>query len=151
MQPCLYLAFIAAMVNFQFRLLTIRTSSYFFADLLPSQSVPILCCCMGLCHPSCRTFPSFLFNFLRLLLSVACLGIWIAALPSNSIPFSKLLMKMLTVPYQVSTPEEHYLDFELLTTTLFFFPTHWKLQVFYPILLHMVWYGMVWYGIINII
>ena len=145
------------MVNFQFifRLLTIRTSSYFFADLPPRQSVPILHCCMELFHPSCRTFPSFLFHFMRLLLSVACLGIseWQPCPPMHqplskllsstillgmySIPLSKLLIKMLTVSSQVSVPKEHYLDFELLTTT-FFFPPTGSSKYSTLILLHMV-------------
>lgn len=46
---------------------------------------------------------------------------------------------MLMVSLQASMPEEHYVGFELLTTT--FFSTHWKLQVFYP---HITTYGTIY-------
>lgn len=152
MHPCIQLAFFAAIVNFQFifRLLTIRISSYFFADLLSRQSVPILHCCMGLCCPSCSTFPLFLFNFPSLLLSL------LVYMPLNSSAALQCInhypnhtkhvfnlivqvVKMLTVSLQASIPEEHYVGFELLTTT--FFSTLWKLQVFYP---HITTYGIIY-------
>lgn len=139
-------------MNFQFifRLLTIRISSYFFADLLSRQSVPILHCCMGLCCPSCSTFPLFLFNFPSLLLSL------LVYMPLNSSAALQCInhypnhtkhvfnlivqvVKMLTVSLQASIPEEHYVGFELLTTT--FFSTLWKLQVFYP---HITTYGIIY-------
>lgn len=145
------------MVNFQFlfRLLRVRASSYFFADLLPRESVPILHCCMGLFCPSCRTFPSFLFNFMWLPLSIACLAIseWQPCPPMHqplskllsstnllgtySIPLSKLLIKMLTGSSQASIPEERYLEFWTVDYH-FFFPATGSSRYPTPILLHMV-------------